>query len=246
MQRPVVVLPLPDSPTRPKVSPSLDREADVVDGADDARRCRRGRRGARTPSTRMPDFEQRHQLSRDRQDLRFDRRARGDSTSTVPVPPSERRSSPGCAHVGHGSKRSGHRGANAQPGGSWPSGGTVPWIACRRDPGAPPGIDASRPRVYGCFGSRNSSSHRRFLDDPAGVHDRDAVGHLGDHAEVVRDQEQREPQPLLQSRSRSRICAWMVTSSAVVGSSAMSSAGSQASAIAISARWRRPPESWCG
>ena len=46
--------------------------------------------------------------------------------------------------------------------------------------------------------------------------------------------------------SSSRICAWIVTSSAVVGSSAISSRGRQASAIAISARWRMPPESWCG
>ncbi len=38
----------------------------------------------------------------------------------------------------------------------------------------------------------------------------------------------------------------MVTSSAVVGSSAISSAGLQASAMAIIARWRMPPESWCG
>ena len=45
---------------------------------------------------------------------------------------------------------------------------------------------------------------------------------------------------------RSRICAWMVTSSAVVGSSAIRSLGSQASAIAIMARWRMPPENWCG
>ena len=35
----------------------------------------------------------------------------------------------------------------------------------------------------------------------------------------------------------------MVTSSAVVGSSAMSSAGRQISAIAIMARWRMPPDS---
>ena len=41
----------------------------------------------------------------------------------------------------------------------------------------------------------------------------------------------------------SRICAWMVTSSAVVGSSAMSSFGLQASAMAIITRWRMPPES---
>ena len=40
--------------------------------------------------------------------------------------------------------------------------------------------------------------------------------------------------------------AWIVTSSAVVGSSAISSFGSQASAIAIITRCRMPPESWCG
>ena len=45
---------------------------------------------------------------------------------------------------------------------------------------------------------------------------------------------------------RSRICAWMVTSSAEVGSSAISTLGLQASAMAIMARWRMPPESWCG
>jgi hypothetical protein len=47
---------------------------------------------------------------------------------------------------------------------------------------------------------------------------------------------------LTSSRSRSRICAWIVTSSAVVGSSAISSFGLQASAIAIIARCRIPPE----
>ncbi len=41
-------------------------------------------------------------------------------------------------------------------------------------------------------------------------------------------------------------CAWTVTSSAVVGSSAMISAGSRASAMAIMMRWRMPPENWCG
>ncbi len=44
----------------------------------------------------------------------------------------------------------------------------------------------------------------------------------------------------------SRICAWMVTSSAVVGSSAISSLGLQASPMAIITRWRMPPDSWCG
>ena len=45
------------------------------------------------------------------------------------------------------------------------------------------------------------------------------------------------------SSIRSRICAWMVTSSAVVGSSAMSIVGVQAIAMAIITRCRMPPES---
>jgi len=48
------------------------------------------------------------------------------------------------------------------------------------------------------------------------------------------------------SRISFRICAWVVTSSAVVGSSATSTAGSSARAMAMTTRWRCPPESWCG
>src|SRR3954447_5774178 len=44
----------------------------------------------------------------------------------------------------------------------------------------------------------------------------------------------------------SRICACTVTSSAVVGSSAIRSRGSFTSAIAIIARWRMPPQNSCG
>ncbi|MNQ63942.1 hypothetical protein D3C85_783420 [compost metagenome] len=46
--------------------------------------------------------------------------------------------------------------------------------------------------------------------------------------------------------SSSRICAWMETSSAVVGSSAMMTSGSQHSASAITTRCRMPPENWWG
>ena len=44
--------------------------------------------------------------------------------------------------------------------------------------------------------------------------------------------------------TRSRICAWMVTSRAVVGSSAMSNWGLQDKPMAIITRWRMPPENW--
>ena len=46
--------------------------------------------------------------------------------------------------------------------------------------------------------------------------------------------------------STSMIWAWIVTSSAVVGSSAISTVGLFAIAIAIIARWRIPPENSCG
>ncbi len=54
--------------------------------------------------------------------------------------------------------------------------------------------------------------------------------------------------PLLRcsSRIRCRICACTVTSSAVVGSSAISSRGSHSSAMAIITRCFMPPESSCG
>jgi hypothetical protein len=43
-----------------------------------------------------------------------------------------------------------------------------------------------------------------------------------------------------------RICAWIETSRAVVGSSAMISSGSCSKAMAMATRWRMPPENSCG
>ena len=42
------------------------------------------------------------------------------------------------------------------------------------------------------------------------------------------------------------ISAWTIVSSALVGSSAISSFGPAAIAAAMAMRWRWPPESWCG
>ena len=55
------------------------------------------------------------------------------------------------------------------------------------------GIDPIRPCVYGWSGSRNSDVDVGLLDDLAGVHDRDAVAHLGDDAQVVGDEDDRRP-----------------------------------------------------
>ena len=48
------------------------------------------------------------------------------------------------------------------------------------------------------------------------------------------------------AETRSSTSASTVASSAVVGSSRISSDGSDASAIAITTRWSMPPDSWCG
>ena len=54
------------------------------------------------------------------------------------------------------------------------------------------------------------------------------------------------PSRPLSSMSSFRIWSWIVTSSAVVGSSASSSLGEATRAMAIATRWRRPPESSWG
>ena len=54
------------------------------------------------------------------------------------------------------------------------------------------------------------------------------------------------PRSAVSRWSSSSTCAWIVTSSAVVGSSAMRSLGSRARAMAIMTRWRIPPLNWCG
>ena len=108
---------------------------------------------------------------------------------------------------------------------------------------------AGRPAAPAC---RRPAARRRcaptgaLLAHDAVAHDDDVVGDLADDAEVVADEQHAHPVPLLQPASSSRIWRWIVTSSAVVGSSAISSFGSQASAIAIITRCCWPPESSCG
>ena len=86
-------------------------------------------------------------------------------------------------------------------------------------------------------------AHGSLLDELSLEHDGDAVGRFRDDAEIVGDQQQRQVERVFISRSSSSTCAWIVTSSAVVGSSAMTSGGRQASAIAIRTRCRMPPDS---
>ncbi len=64
------------------------------------------------------------------------------------------------------------------------------------------GIDCSRPHVYGCSGAPKIFSVGGALDHLPGVHDRDLVACLGDHAEVVGDQDHRHAEFALQARDQ--------------------------------------------
>ena len=141
------------------------------------------------------------------------------------------------------------RGANGQLAGSVSMFGGAPSIGCSawRRPVSRRGTLWSRPSVYGCRGEAKIGDGRSGLDDRPRVHDLNSLAHPGYDSEVVRDQDRVPvPRSVTRSRRRSRICAWIVTSRAVVGSSAMRILGSHASAIAIIARCRMPPENWCG
>ena len=84
------------------------------------------------------------------------------------------------------------------------------------------------------------------LHHAAEVEDGDPVGEVAHDAEVVRDEEVRDPARACSSTSRLRIAAWTETSSAEVGSSQTTSFGSPANARAIATRCLSPPESCAG
>ena len=182
-QRPIVLLPEPDSPTRPSTSPCRDLEADVVDGAHRAvavaevlleaahREHRRGIGQGIAPMRCSSEQRERWPAGNFRQ-----RRHRGRAFAA-------------CA--------SAQRGANAQPGSGSSGLATWPGIAFRRrrsriaasSSSARRGRHASKPARIRMARPLEQRVHVALLDDAPAVHDDDAVGDLGDDAQVVRDEQ---------------------------------------------------------
>jgi hypothetical protein len=84
------------------------------------------------------------------------------------------------------------------------------------------------------------------LDDPAGVHDVDLVAQPGDDPQVVRDHHHGGAavvHQLLEQLEHLRLDRHVERGRRLVGDE---QPGLQASAIAMSARWRMPPDSWWG
>ena len=89
-------------------------------------------------------------------------------------------------------------------------------------------------------------AQRRLLDHPAGIHHHDPVGDLGDHAQIVGDEDHRHAgrAPAASQKLQDlRLHGDVKRGGRLVGDQDV---GSQASAMAIMTRWRMPPESWCG
>ena len=183
--RPVVDLPQPDSPTSASVSPAPSVEARRRRPRAPRRRAAEQAAAHREVLDQVLDAQQRRSCRRQRA-----RRAARAST--------RRRARRRCRRSGGSSRAAAldRRTGSADGSGSRATGvsgfGTWPSIAARRSCSrCSCGIEPSSPIVYGCCGSANSVADRRALDDAPGVHHRDVVGDLGDHAEVVRDEDDR-------------------------------------------------------
>ena len=249
---PTVDLPQPDSPTRPSVSPRADREADVVDGAhvadvaveEDARLdrkpdlevldldrdCRRRScgRGHRQPAARPTRSRNRIEAGDPVSGLNLSRARQLESRLLDLVP---------AARLEWAGGRRGRacRGAGLRSGAASPCGLRR---AVERSGAARACTDDGAVRTARSAGAAST------IRPPYITFTRSHIPATTPRSCVIRISA--VSCSVTSSRRRSRICAWMVTSRAVVGSSAISSFGSHASAIAIIARCRIPPENWCG
>ena len=120
-----------------------------------------------------------------------------------------------------------------------------PGIACRRRWRR--AVDArdraEQPLGVGLKRIGEQVAGRRLLHHARCIEDRDVVSVLGDDAEVVRDQNHREAEALLQFANEIenlRLNRDVERGGRLVGDQ---HAGSHASAIAIITRWRIPPDS---
>ena len=148
----------------------------------------------------------------------------------------------------HSSVARKQRGAKAQPGGRWARSGGRPAIVCSvsRRGSLRRGTLLSSPTVYGWCGRAKSG-----LAGPLSTMRPAYMTRMRRHMPATTPRSWVITMTAAScSResvlSRRRICAWMVTSSAVVGSSASSSLGLHERAMAIMTRWRMPPLNWCG
>ena len=199
MQRPIVVLPLPDSPTRATHRPGLDART----RRRGPRRCGVRPRPVLAPRGRRPRAAARRRRpgsARPRRPPAGLARARARSSGR-----SGRRGRAGHRRArapprGSAPPAYPQRGANAQPAGHSPTPTDTPGIPCSARGRRKSGIAADQRARVRVPGPLDHLVGRPVLDHPAGVHDHDPVGHPGDDGEVVRDVHHRHPLLVAQAR----------------------------------------------
>ena len=206
--RPVVVLPQPDSPTRPTVSPRSHGQVDAVDRThhvsepkpprdrevlgqplDDQQRL--GHDATSTGSPPAPSASAtRYRVDSGRwQATAWPGRpvaSRSGTSVCTGCPAPRRERAAGMERTAGRQVDQARRVAADRPQVG------VRVVAQRRD------ADDSSPTVYGCCGARSTVRHRPGLDGPARVHDQHVVRDLADHAEIVGDQDDRRVELALQ------------------------------------------------
>ena len=214
----VVVLPQPDSPTRPSVSPRPTSKRHAVDGLDRPARRRSQRRRRGVVLDQVADLQQRCGAATllaligpaapargDRRPIM--RRLEAAAKQATHVAVAQRASAP-ASRRGSASLAQGQRAAKR--------------AAAAERPAAPAPCRGSRPAARLCVFMRRHRRHQgrgcrdaaagrtgrgdaRFLDLAAGVHHHHAVAALGHHAEVVGDQHASPmPSSLLQALAAGR------------------------------------------
>ena len=98
--------------------------------------------------------------------------------------------------------------------------------------------------MYGCAGARNSSEAGETSTTSPAYMTTMLVQKSATTPKSWDTNKTAIPISCWSDRKRSSSSAWTVTSSALVGSSAMRSLGEPVSASAIATRWAIPPESW--
>ena len=200
ISRPTVVLPQPDSPTSPSVSPGIDVEADILDRAHRAAR-------AAQPAAHLEMLGQiAHRQQRRRRSWR--------TVCVEPAPAAAQASLPSAisavavaarqaAGVGRSNaaarcRRSrcwnGQRGAKRQPGGGVGAIGRQAFDGFELAAARPvePRHRAQQPHRIGMARAVEHVVGVALFDQPRGIHHDDAVGVARDHAEIMRDDDQRD------------------------------------------------------
>ena len=188
--RPRVDLPEPDSPT----SPTVDPASTLRSTPSTARTCPTVRR--RMPRWMGKCFTIARALEERGHFAPFSESSSIRMQRARCCSPAARSSTGALAHSGIAY---GQRGWNRQPVGiAWGSGTTPGIDANRSSCAATWGIAASRPFRVRVLWAREQVVDGRLLHHLARVHHHDARAEIGDHAEVVGDEDHRHPEPRLE------------------------------------------------